>query len=302
MFTRIEVSPLLVALAARQFGVFSTAQAKSFGITKEASRRLHRHGHWYAIAPGISSTIQQPSWMGYAWAGILQCQDGALGGAAAGHLYGLCDAPSTITVWTSRQLRPRERWRFRHGERRGLFDPPRVRIEDAALEMCEDESDSGIVAVLSSAVGTRRTTAQRLRAVTLDMPNLRNRRLILEVLTDVAIGIESPLERRYLIDVERKHGLPVASRQVSISSGSRTDVGYLEFSVLVELDGRVWHEGLAASADMHRDNHHVLAAFTTLRFGWTAVVGDPCDVARQVVEALRLHHWAGELRRCSRCR
>ena len=303
MFTRIDVPPALVALAAQQSGVFSTAQAESFGITKEASRRLHRNGHWHRVASGVSSAIQDPPWMGYAWAGILQCEQGALGGAAAGHLYGICEAPSTISVWTGDQLlRSRGRWRFRHGTRRGFSDPPRVRVEDAALEMCEDQSDSGIVTVLASAVGTRRTTTQRLRSVALGMQNLRNRRLILEVLTDVAIGVESPLERHYLIDVERKHGLPVASRQVSISNGTRTDVGYLEFAVLVELDGRVWHEGLAASADMARDNQHRLASFTTLRFGWPAVVGNPCDVARQVAEALVLHSWSGKLRRCNSCR
>ncbi|MDO5736599.1 MAG: type IV toxin-antitoxin system AbiEi family antitoxin domain-containing protein [Propionibacteriaceae bacterium] len=302
MFARIDVPPQFVALAAQQSGVFSIEQAESFGITKEASRRLHRHGHWHRIAHGVSSANPDPSWMGHAWAGILQCERGVLGGAAAGHLYGLCDAPSMISVWMGDQsLRSRQRWRFRHGKRRGVFAPSRVRIEDAALEMCEDQSDSGIVTVLASAVGTRRTTSGRLRSVALGIPNLRNRGLILDILADVALGVESPLERQYLIDVERKHCLPGASRQVSVSLGTRTDVGYLEFGVLVELDGRVWHEGLAASADMARDNQHRLASFITLRFGWAAVVGNPCNVARQVADALVMRGWSGRLRRCSSC-
>ena len=302
VFARIEIPQPLLALAGRQGGVFSTAQAEAFGVTREASRRMHRGGHWHRVAPGVSSTLENPPWMGYAWAGLLQCDHGVLGGTAAGHLYALCEPPSVINVWTGDQLRRRQqRWRFRHGQRRGVLDPARVRIEDAALEMCGEESESGIVAVLTSAVGTRRTTPDRLRSAALGIPNLRNRRLVLEILADVADGIESPLEHRYLIDVERAHALPVGTRQVTISSGTRSDVGYLEFQVLVELDGRVWHEGLAASADMQRDNQHRLSSFSTLRYGWDAVTRHPCTVATQVAEALSQRGWPGMLRRCPRC-
>lgn len=116
-------------------------------------------------------------------------------------------------------------------------------------------------------------------------PNLRNRHITLDVLTDVADGIENPLEHRYLIDVERAHGLPVGTRQVLVSTGTRSDVDFLEFQLLVELDGRVWHEGIAVWGDMQRDNLHRLSSFTTLRFGWdrrrqsAIVVGLPTLIA-----------------------
>ena len=302
MFTRIDIPQALIVLASRQGGVFSTAQAEGLGVTTEASRRMRRGGHWHRVAPAVWSTTSPPSWAGLAWAGILQCRQGVLGGAAAGHLYGLCEPPAVIDVWAGEQLRRSgPQWRFRHGNRRGIFEPARVRIEDAALEMCEDESEAGIVALLAGAVGTRRTTTERLRFVARDMPNLRNRRLVLEILADVADGVESPLERRYLIDVERAHGLPAGERQVTLSRGTRSDVGYLTFRVLVELDGRVWHEGVAASADMLRDNQHRLTSWTTLRFGWHAVVNSPCMVASQVSVALRRGGWTGVADRCPRC-
>lgn len=303
MFPTILVPDALSVLAQRQSHVFSSAQAASVGVTREASRRLERDGHWHKVTPGIWSTRLDPPWLGHAWSGILQSRDGVLGGCAAGHLYGLCDEPLTIDVWTESQLRRSgTRWRFRRGDRRGFNEPPRVRIEEAALEMCETLSAPGIVAVLAKAVGTRRTTSRRLHDAAASSTNLRNQGLILEVLADIADGVESPLEYRYLIHVERAHGLPQPSRQLSITKGTRSDVAYPEFLLLVELDGQLWHEGLAAWSDMDRDNRNSLAAFTTLRFGWDAVLRDPCDVAQEVSTALTQRGWTGRLRRCADCK
>ncbi|MEO7587985.1 MAG: type IV toxin-antitoxin system AbiEi family antitoxin domain-containing protein [Arachnia sp.] len=302
MFTRREVPEALIALAQSQDGVFSTTQAEAAGLTRAVWRRMHRDGQWHPVAPGMSSTAAAPTWTALAWAGVLQCEGGVLGGEAAGHLYGICDEPQVIDVWTpSRRRIADQRWRFRRGTRRGFADPARVRMEDAVLEICAEATAPGIVDVLGRAVGSRRTTAQRLRAAALGAPVAKNRQLVLQILDDVANGVESPLEHRYLVDVERAHGLPVGARQVSISSGTRTDVGYLKFRVLVELDGRVWHEGLAASADMRRDNQHAIASFTTLRFGWHAVVDNPCGVASQVIQALTRGGWPPRARGCPRC-
>jgi len=302
MFRTIGVPDALTVLALRQSDTFSFAQASFLGVTREASRRLERDGHWHRVAPGIWSTRLEPVWLGHAWAGILQSHDGVLGGCAAGHLYKLCEEPSKIDVWTQAQLRRSDsRWRFRRGQRRGFNEPPRVRIEEAALEMCEQESESGVLAVLAKAVGTRRTTAQRLRRAAVTIPNLHNQRLILEVLAEIADGVESPLEHRYLVDVERAHGLPDACRQSSVSQGTRSDVSYPEFLLLIELDGQLWHEGLAAWADMERDNRHELASLTTLRFGWDAVLKSPCRVAAQVATALTQNGWTGRLRHCANC-
>lgn len=77
-------------------------------------------------------------------------------------------------------------------------------------------------------------------------------------------------------------------------------IPYLPYRPLVELDGKIWHEGLAASLDMERDNRHVLASFTTLRFGWLAVVDNPCRVASHVATALHQGGWTGNPVRCPR--
>lgn len=125
--------------------------------------------------------------------------------------------------------------------------------------------------------------------------------MVLEMLADCAVGVESPLEQRYFRDVERAHGLPVGRRQASLRRGTRVDVSYDEYGLVVELDGVLWHQGLAAHSDMNRDNLNVLDGRLTLRYGWPAVVDHRCRVASQVVTALRLGGWTGQLSACHRC-
>ncbi|MFZ0529608.1 MAG: DUF559 domain-containing protein, partial [Propionicimonas sp.] len=117
----------------------------------------------------------------------------------------------------------------------------------------------------------------------------------------VAAGVDSPLELRYLRDVERAHGLPRAARRERPAHRFRSDAWYREYGVIVELDGALYHRGLARSTDMTRDNLHRLNGLITLRFAWTHVVGDPCGVARQVAAALSLNRWPGPLHSCPRC-
>ena len=122
------------------------------------------------------------------------------------------------------------------------------------------------------------------------------------MLSDVAKGVESPLELRYLRDVERAHGLPEGQRQ-RYRGGlrHRTDVSYDEFAVLVELDGRLGHEGAGRFRDMRRDNDFALRALLTLRYGWPDVVDRPCEVAFQVATVLADRGWTGLFGRCHRC-
>jgi hypothetical protein len=63
-------------------------------------------------------------------------------------------------------------------------------------------------------------------------------------LADVADGVLSPLEYRYVRNVERAHGLPTAKRQVLIVRGGQRqylDNLYQAFGLGVELDGQAYH-------------------------------------------------------------
>jgi len=111
----------------------------------------------------------------------------------------------------------------------------------------------------------------------------------------------SVFERRYLRDVERSHGLPVARRQVRVVTRQGVtfrDVEYSDFGVVVELDGRLVHSGLRREwADLERDVDAVVRGEAAIRFGWGQVL-EPCRGSRVVGRLLRARGWTEDLRRC----
>jgi very-short-patch-repair endonuclease len=110
------------------------------------------------------------------------------------------------------------------------------------------------------------------------------------------------LELRYLREVERPHGLPVGNRQRSrLGLPYCTDVGYDEYRLLVELDGRDGHEGVGRFRDMRRDNRFAAGGLTTFRYGFFALVDHPCAVAGQVWAILAERGRPEPFRHCPRC-
>lgn len=110
------------------------------------------------------------------------------------------------------------------------------------------------------------------------------------------------MELGYLHDVERAHGLPRGLRQHRLAGGRQVrDILYEQYAVVVELDGRMGHEGLGRFRDMRRDNEALLRGEVTLRYGWSDVRGRSCAVAWQVASILIGRGWPGLPCRCSRC-
>jgi very-short-patch-repair endonuclease len=96
--------------------------------------------------------------------------------------------------------------------------------------------------------------------------------------------------------------LPAGTRQVSVSSHTRSDVLYEGYRLLVELDGHRGHASAgAAFRDLRRDNAHAESGFTSLRYGSADVYGRPCEVARQVWQVLQVRGWDRPLLSCPRC-
>lgn len=219
---RIDPGPALVALAAAQEGVVSREQALAHAMTVESVRRLLSQGWWQRLAGGLYYCgTETPSWPALAWGGVLLGgEESRLGGEAAAHLHGLIDAPPDVIivlVGHGRRHVPRGPWQFvqeRSGVRRGSRGaPPRIDVEDCVLDLCDDADPASVVDLVSRAVQTRKTTSGRLIRRLDDRPRHSQRRLLQELLTDVDDGAESPLELRYLNEVERPHGLPRGVRQ-----------------------------------------------------------------------------------------
>jgi very-short-patch-repair endonuclease len=141
-----------------------------------------------------------------------------------------------------------------------------------------------------------------VRAVLAARRSIRGRALLEDLLAPSSVGIESPLEHRYVRDVELAHGLTRAQlqhRQRVDDVSIRADVRYVRFRVRVELDGEVGHPGGTTDADVWRDNAVLVhSGEVTLRFRWRHVAVAPCRVAAQVAAALAARGWRGTPRRC----
>ena len=304
MHATLVPSSTLLDLASAQDGVLSCRQVLDLGGSNTMIRRFVRDGRWHRIASGILSTNSSTDWLGLVWAGVLLGGSSAVvGGPAAAHLHEIAPQPEVIDIWAPDNApRSRHPWQFHRDRRSGRGEPTRVSLEQAVLDVCSTGDSDDIAATLATALSKRRTTAA-VRALVEPQQHLRHRKLILAMLADVGAGAESALEVRYLRDVERAHGLPVGQRQVGVSAHTRTDVGYVEHMVLVELDGRLGHDGAGVWRDWARDNDHAASGrFITLRYGWHDVVRRPCEIAGQVAEVLIQNGWTGLPRRCRGCR
>ena len=299
----------LQSLAMEQSDLVTIQQVDDSGVSRKTVNRLVRDGHWqrrrnglFDIAPGHESLLKE------VWSAALQAGTPyAIGGAAALWLHGLDLRVDRIVIWVPADRRPRpptsaiiKRDHLGRVDRgRGL--PVRIRVEDALIDDGQNLEVEGLVGVLSDATRLRLTTLRRVRQTLDERRRVRHRTDFKDILDDLT-GIESNLEYVYREDVERAHGLPAGNRQDRLSAGTRTDVTYDEQSLLVELDGRLGHEDSFSSfRDLHRDNAHSLLEYRTLRYGSADVRGQPCAVALQVWQAMRLRGWQGPLSPCPSC-
>lgn len=311
MRPRVDPAPALISLAAAQAGVLSVEQTELFGLGRHSRSRLLESGRWRRLEGPILHTLPtEPEWLSYAWGGILLGGGSSrLGGSAAGYLHGLVPEPPdqiTVLVPKSKPIRDRYPWEFRR-EQAGLRSstspgsPPRLTVEDTVLDLCEGADVAAIVDLLTLAVNTRHTTARRIRTVLAQRPRHSRRQLLEEILGDVAIGVRSTLEHRYLRDVERAHGLPVGRRQQRAGRPELRDVVYEAYRLVVELDGRLGHTGLGSFRDMRRDNVATVQGEASLRYGTRDVAGLPCAVAWQVAGVLIDRGWPGFPTSCTNC-
>ena len=213
------------AVAEAQCGIISRSQLLEIGLTPAQAKVDINTGRWQRMLPGVYATFTGPiDTLGRVWSTVLYA--GHAAAASHGTALWLCrvfDEPPPIldvVVPESRRVLPQPGLRVHR--RRGLDDadvrsiihpsaqPPRMRVEEAVLDVGDTASASEAVDLVLRATQRRLTTADRLRFSLQRRPRHRWRALLLDVLSDVEDGVTSPLERRYRRDVEHGHGLPAA--------------------------------------------------------------------------------------------
>lgn len=304
----------LARLMRRQAGVVSRRQVVDTGGTPAFIERQLRRREWVRLHAGVFlDHTGPPSRAQREWAALVRHPGSVLAGRSSLRADGIGAEPSRgdaveLAVPHGRHL-ARERGlqvvQLRDFDRvaRPEATPPRLRVETALLMVASAAgSEDAAVAVLADAVRTGATTATRLAGVLAGLPRLPRRALLLEVLADVGAGAESPLERRYLRDVERAHGLPRGERQVRevvrvvADEPVRLvvrDVRYRPQTTLVELDGRLGHAAaIDRWADLTRDLEAAVHGDASLRAGWQQVLS-PCRLAVLVGTVLQRRGWVG---------
>jgi hypothetical protein len=302
-----------------QARVIGRSQALRSGVSRDVVRQRLKSGQRQRLHRGVYATFSGPRTReAQLWAALLRAGPGAtLSHYTAAELHGLLDSPADQIHITVSATRNPARHRKIAGlvihrscridaARHPVLSPPRTRVEDTVLDLVEAARDfDEAFAWISRAVGRRRTTAPLLAAAVAGRTRMRWRTELAAALTDVADGVHSLLERRYVTGVERAHGLPRAARQVRRrhgADGTRStyiDNLHPEYDTCVEVDGSVAHPADQRWSDIRRDNANTASGSVTLRFGWTDITQHPCQVAMLVAETLRRRGWKGTPRPCS---
>ena len=188
--------------------------------------------------------------------------------------------------------------------------PPTVAVDEALIEVMASrvahDEIAGAFAALTQVAHSRLTWPDRLLDSIAARRRLAGRRIIAAMVEDLGSGMCSVLERGYVHRVERPHGLPTGTRQVaSRATGNATsqDVRYHRHGLVVELDGRGYHDNPKARDDDARRDiaERATSDLTTVRVTYGLVFGDECRTARWIGAVLRRLGWRGELRTCPRC-
>jgi predicted transcriptional regulator of viral defense system len=300
-------------LLLEQHSVFTLAQANACGVTLDFVRAKIDAERWRRTSHGVVVAYNGPlTDQAKLWAAVLACGRLALiSHDSAAHLHGLRPTVPTkihVMVPHGRRIAAKagiELHRTRRPARRAPGRRlPRTCVEDTILDQADESTRADtVIGLVVTAISKRATTTTKLAAALAERRRVRWRDLLRDLLSD-SRGIESALEWRYHHGVEIAHGLPTGDRQHRVVVDGREehrDVVYKEQRVVVELDGRLGHEGVGAFKDMRRDNAAAVRGELTLRYGWMDVAGQRCRVARQVADILTRRGWRGTFQRCPDC-
>ena len=300
-----------------QSRVVGHRQAVRHGVTEAAVARRTKSGAWQRLHRATYATFSGvPSRDARLWAAVLRAGPGAvLSHETAAEVHRLIDKPiSKIHVTVPAQRNPARRSPIRgvviHRSRNVASEPlppwqlPRTPIEETVLDLVESaKTTDDAFAWLAQAIGRDLVSTGMLSAALAARKRMRRRSWVLEALTDVADGVMSTIELRYVRDVERAHGLPQARRQArrELDGGVRyLDNFYEAFKLCVEIDGRLTHPPEQKWRDADRDSDNLFRDdVQTIRLGLRHVTSGRCVQAAKLGTLFIRRGWNGEgLRSC----
>jgi Transcriptional regulator, AbiEi antitoxin len=300
-----------------QSRVVGHRQAVRHGVTEAAVARRAKSGTWQRLHRGTYATFSGvPSREARLWAALLRAGPGSvLSHETAAEVHQLLDKPAPkIHVTVPAQRNPARRSPIQgviiHRSRNLASEPhppwqlPRTPIAETVLDLVESATTTDdAFAWLTQAIGRNLVNDGMLTAALAARKRMRRRPWLVEALADVADGVMSPIELRYVRDVERAHGLPQAKRQArrELDGGVRyLDNLYEAFQLCVEIDGRLTHPPEQKWRDADRDSDNLFRDdVQTIRLGLRHVTSGRCLQAAKLATLFIRRGWDGEgLRPC----
>lgn len=297
---------LLNQFAARQYGVFSTGQARRAGYDKSAVRRRVESGEWLRLDHGVYAVASSaPKWERQLAAAVLSRPRAVLTAGTAAHLHELRGFP---------RQRPTILLPQGSNARSSLA---RV-IESAVFDEVATVRVSGFVAttvpetllVLAGQLPRERlesTFDDALLSGKMDLdefePILRREQdrrtrgvpMLVEMVTHRGPSaptrsgsyLEALLER-----VLREVGIPSYTREYPFAirnRSARVDIYIPSWRLVAEADGRNWHMRRGDyDSDRRRDNALAAAGIQVLRFSYRMLTEEPEQCAEDLLAAGRV--------------
>jgi very-short-patch-repair endonuclease len=288
-----RVERTIVALAERQDGVVSRSQVRDLGLTERAIDGRLAAGWLIPILHGVFAVGHRPRTLrGWHKAAVLATGPRSMLAhrSAAAH-WGMLDAPSRPHVIAPRSA---------DGIRGIVVHRPRLVLPDDVTEEDGLRVATPVRVLLDLAAGSSRRTLERaldqaeVRRLHLPIEPLLKRctrrrgapllRAVLQWHVAGSTITESEAEEAFLAIV-RDAGLPDPVPQCWIA-GRRRDFAWPGYRVVIEIDGRAFHDTASAfETDRIRDNELTLAGWTHLRFTRRRVVYERRAVGADVLRA-----------------
>jgi hypothetical protein len=299
-----------------QDGVVTHAQARQYFSERQIEHRLApSSSKWQRMHRGVYATFTgKPSREARLWAAVLWAGGGAmLSHQTAAELQELTDKQEWmihVTIPSARRARGNpmrgvivHRSDQSRGVAVGEWKLPRTVPADTVLDLAgASPTIEDAYGWVSGAVTRGKVSVGELREALDRRKRFSGRAWLTDALADCADGVDSPLELRYVRDVERAHGLPKSVRQarrVIAGEAHRKDISYEGYLTCVEMDGLTYHQD-KQHADRHRDNVNLAVDdIRTFRFDITDVTGiATCRSAALVATTLRRQGWTGNPHKC----
>lgn len=299
----------LAVLAGRQGGAFSFAQTLGLGFPRATIHRRLERGVWHKRFPGVYGFAgSPPTRLHELWCAVLAAgPEAAITHESSALVHGaerLPPLPVTLTVPHGGHARlPGV---FVHQiddlcavDRMLCNGLPVSKPARAIVELGATQPVAVIGRVADDLIRLGRTTHSEVcaafnRVARPGKPGIERIARVLDERGDGYVPAASELERALLAALDAG-GLPPPVRQIPLPGRDvgairgLVDAGFPDAKLLLEADGRRWHDRVAAArADRARDAQAARHGWQTLRFVHEQIVGDPGEVCAIVDDTRRV--------------